>query len=208
MKKKPGIQVRRVFIILIISIILSLCMNQAIRVFADAFLPDDCVTLRIVPCSDSKVRELTIVCENKRYEIFNQFKDIIEENGDDGIYHGWKYTAGEYGKTWTRIQASETGSEITVSVRANPDYYFAVLSNRWSGAFEMSVSGGEWTLIDCYDESKSSSDIYRIKPFENDIRKQGFVIVFHIIAAVLFCCMLHIFGIGKTIIKEQKRNVR
>lgn len=185
---KKNVIMRDKILILLVSVIISLMMKDAVSTLAEAFLPEKNISIIIVPCQDGNVREVTMPFENHSNELFSLFRDKILKDGKGNILDGWRYTEGELGVSWTRMQSSEEGAEITIAARTNPNSYFAVFSDMWSGAFRMTVDGCpiKEEYIDFYQD-KTDTDLVYIKPFENDKTFLYIRIILHFFAiGILF----------------------
>ena len=210
-------KIARAVVILVFAAIISFCMNDVIRVFADAFLPDSTVTLRTVPNEDGKMRPVTIIRRGVGNEIFGLFENRIVGEGNGNVLDGWQFLEGEAGRAWTRVVADEAGKTLTVTLPENTDRYFAVISDWQSGAFEISVNGGEKHIIDCFaDDGRSeydqdrSSYILEIHPFDYATawpRKTVYRMVGFAVSTLVWCFVLNELTRNVHLAGEDKRAV-
>ena len=131
-KMKIPKKIARLIVILVFSAVISFCLRDVIHIFADAFLPDSTLTLRIVPSEDGAVRDITIIEEKYNNEIFPLFEKKFTGAGAVDAPDGWSFIEGEPfdpGKIRTWVPAAEDGKTPTVQISENTDSFFPVIED-------------------------------------------------------------------------------
>lgn len=188
---------------LLIAAFLSFLVKDAITVFADCLLPNETVSLTLVPCLDDEVRGVQIVKENKQNEAFDLFRDALAEQAD-GEARGWIYNEGELGVSWTRIETATEGAVLQASVRANSNYYISMIADPWSGAVDLRVNDRLQEHVECFKDVEGG-EIVRAFPFREDKRLLFLRIGLHILAVATFYLLIFLVAEHSDREDEQER---
>ena len=173
-------------IIISTSIMLSFCCSDWIRSLISSFLVVEEEVIIKISEDMPEGKGVCILYEGSADEYFEDLR-IAAENDSE-----WKYTKGEAGVSWTRLESDIKGAEIRFSAKANPINYIAFLQVGWGGSIEIQADGEKAT----YDLCKlDGSDIIHVYPFKNMNYDAGFRVFFHVIISIIIMLVLTYFFI-------------
>ena len=178
-------------LIMIVAVVLSFLIRDAIVVFANAFLPRGEITVTVMPPDGEEEYPVEIVQEQRGKELFGYFRDAVQSNDEPA---GWIYNPGNPGFAWTSVSSSTTGATLTVTCRRNPDYCLSALKSKWNRSFMYSVDGNPPISIECYDEENFGGEIVRVYPFQHNRTRFYIQLALHLLATLTFYSLIvHFF---------------